>query len=146
MKPNSFEVYLGILCFYWTCCTVTVCHWFRFAGTYRWWKPECNNTKSTIFRKIFRFLNFTSRVGPKNGQRGAKYYLKIAAKVRYSGVYFLLIVVQRSLHSRLWLRFILRTSRISDIFLPPWILKTLCHPPGFKNPYATLFYATPQNI
>ena len=68
----------------------------------------------------------------------------MAAKVRYSGVYLLLIVVKRSVHSRLWLRFILRNSLISYVYLLPWSLKTLCHPPGFKNPYATLFYATPR--
>ena len=51
----------------------------------------------------------------------------MATKVRYSGVYILPVIDQGSLHSKLWHRIILSTSRFSNIFLLATILKSLCH-------------------
>ena len=66
----------------------------------------------------------------------------MAAKVRYSGAYILPEFVQRSLHTRLWHRFILAPFVFLYSFAT-FDFEILMPPPGFWNPYATLFYATP---
>ena len=93
----------------------------------------------------------------------------MAAKVRYSGAYILPEFVQRSLHTRLWHRFILAPfvflysfatfdfeiimpPLVFEILMPPFFmpppedLKSLCHP-LLCHPQKTLchpVYATPR--
>ena len=54
-QPKKRRYLYSILCFQWTCCTVTVCQWFLFDGTCSCWEPECNCTRYTIFRRFSDF-------------------------------------------------------------------------------------------